>query len=281
MSGNSTSRGSDAPDHEAARTLREDLEALYSALNRREYVHPDPIEFLYAHSELRDREIVGLVAATLAYGRVRMILRSVAAVLDRMGPEPSRFVAATTPAELRRIYAGFRHRFATGDDIAAMLVGAAEIQRCSGTMGARFAELVRDEHETVLPALGSFVQELVDAGGGPSCHLLPSPERGSACKRFHLYLRWMVRKDAIDPGGWEGIPPSKLVVPLDVHMHRMALKLGFTRRRQADQRTALEVTGGLKLLSPDDPVKYDFAMTRLGIRGTGGVEVGLPRFEIR
>jgi len=96
--------------------------------------------------------------------------------------------------------------------------------------------------------------------------LLPCPEKGSACKRYHLYLRWMVRKDAVDPGGWDGISASKLIVPLDVHMHRICMGLGLTSRAQADLKTALEVTQRFRAIVPEDPVRYDFALTRTGIR---------------
>ncbi|MCP4693017.1 MAG: DUF2400 domain-containing protein, partial [Desulfobacterales bacterium] len=97
-------------------------------------------------------------------------------------------------------------------------------------------------------------------------HLVALPEKGSACKRMNLFLRWMVREDAVDPGGWEGVPASSLIIPLDTHMHRIGLGLNFTKRKQANMRTALEITEAFKALYPDDPVKFDFALTRLGIR---------------
>ncbi|MEJ2656586.1 MAG: DUF2400 family protein, partial [Desulfobacterales bacterium] len=97
-------------------------------------------------------------------------------------------------------------------------------------------------------------------------HLIALPQRGSACKRMNLLLRWMVRKDNVDPGGWRGVPWSKLIIPLDTHMHKIGLKLGFTKNRQANMRTALEITSGFRKIIPEDPVKYDFALTRFGIR---------------
>ncbi len=285
MSGNSASRdsgassgrpvGGDAGDLRDLARLGERLESLYAALNRREYVHPDPIEFLYDHEDPADREIVALVASALAYGRVEQINASVAAALARFGSTPARFVADASRTELERSFAGFKHRFATGDDLAAMLAGAGAIARCHGTLGARFAALVRDDDETVVPALTAFAAEL--GGEGGIGHLVPCPGRGSACKRFHLLLRWMVRKDAVDPGGWDGVDVAKLVVPLDVHMHRIALRLGLTKRRSADRRTALEVTRGFARFRPDDPVRYDFALTRLGIRKDVPLEYHLER----
>ena len=105
--------------------------------------------------------------------------------------------------------------------------------------------------------------------------MLPCPSRGSACKRLNLYMRWMVRRDDIDLGGWDRVPASKLVVPLDTHMHRIALAFGATRRKQANLRTALELTAAFRAIAPDDPVRYDFALTRFGIRSDMDVEAFL------
>ncbi|MCJ7774009.1 MAG: DUF2400 domain-containing protein, partial [Desulfobacterales bacterium] len=97
-------------------------------------------------------------------------------------------------------------------------------------------------------------------------HLVAHPQKGSACKRMNLFLRWMVRQDAVDPGGWDDVSPSKLVIPLDTHMYRIGLRLGFTTRKQMDMHTAIEITKGFQKVIPDDPVKYDFSLTRFGIR---------------
>ena len=248
------------------------LEELYARLNRREYVHPDPLEVLYDYEDPTDREVVGLVAASLAYGRVRSILNSVHRVLERM-PSPRRFVTETTAEEMRATFADFKHRFATGEQLAAMLLGIGSAIQRHGSLQACFRAGLRHEHESVVPALTAFVAELRLAAGGKDDHLLPRPERGSACKRLNLFLRWMVRRDAVDPGGWDGVPPAKLIVPLDVHMHRICRALGLTRREAADLRTAVEVTDAFKAFAPDDPVRYDFALTRLGIRPGPGADL--------
>ncbi len=246
---------------------RETLEGLYRKLNRREFVHPDPLEFLYRYDDPDDREVVGLIASTLAYGRVRQILRSVGNALERAGPHPAAFVRNSSPDSLRRAFEGFKHRFTTGEDLCSMLDGVRTVVDEHGTLGGFFSTLLQPEDETVLPALTTFVGSITAAVGEPfgTCPL-SAPERGSACKRLHLFLRWMVRRDDVDPGGWDAVPASKLIVPLDTHMHRLSLLLGLTDRRQANGRTALEVTSAFRGLSSDDPVKYDFALTRLGIR---------------
>ncbi len=247
------------------KSLKQRLDKLYAELNRREYVSPDPLQFLYDYDDPEDREIVGLIASSLAYGRVAQILRNVKAILDCM-TEPRKFVEVKTRAQMERAFAGFKHRFTTGAEMAALLAGARQAIKQHGSLGECFASLVEKNDADVRPALARFVAELNKGAEGNAPSLLPEPERGSACKRLHLYLRWMVRKDDVDPGGWECVAPSKLIVPLDTHMHRICSAIGLTNRKPADARTAREITDSFCKFSPDDPVRYDFAITRLGIR---------------
>ena len=132
--------------------------------------------------------------------------------------------------------------------------------------------------ETVLPALSVFVDRLRELSGGTDAvaSLLSSPEDGSACKRLNLYLRWMVRRDAVDPGPWTRVSQKLLVVPLDTHLFRIAARIRLTTRKQADLKTALEVTRRFALLRPDDPVRYDFCLTRLGINPACRALAGWP-----
>ena len=242
---------------------RADLERLYAQYNRRELVHPDPLEFLYQYNDLRDREVVGIIASSLAYGRVAQILKSVSAVLGRM-PSPAEFLRQATRRSLREAFVDFSHRFTTGEELSALLCGVKQVIEEHGSLHACFTRGLLGTAETIVPALSSFVDELV--AGGQHSSLLPCPTRGSACKRLNLFLRWMVRKDDVDPGGWDDVPASKLIVPLDTHMHRICRTLGLTSRGAADMRTAMEVTEAFRRFDPDDPVRYDFALTRLGIR---------------
>ncbi len=244
--------------------LKNRLDELYDRYNRRGFVHPDPLEFLYEYEDPADREVVGLVASSLAYGRVAQILKSVRAVLDRL-PSPARFIRDASRASLAKTFIGFKHRFASAEDLAALLYGAASLILDHGSLEAAFFSNFASRDDTVLPALTAFAARLQDAASHRS-HLLPCPSAGSACKRLHLYLRWMVREDAVDPGGWRSVPPSKLIVPLDVHMHRICARLGLTDRKHPDANTAIEVTRAFRAFAPVDPVRYDFALTRLGIR---------------
>jgi uncharacterized protein (TIGR02757 family) len=245
-------------------TYKKQLGELYQRCNRREFVHPDPLEFLYRYSDIRDREIVGLVASSLAYGNVRQILKSVQTVLDRMH-RPYEYLLATSQTELVGEFRDFKHRFTTGLELATMLWGVKRVLKHYGSLNACFSAGLESRHENVIPALSNFVKELSKVFDERPRSLLPSPDLGSACKRLHLFLRWMVRTDDVDPGGWDDVPRSRLLVPVDIHMHRIALALGFTGRKQANLRTALEITAAFRTIQPEDPVRYDFCLTRLGI----------------
>jgi uncharacterized protein (TIGR02757 family) len=246
---------------------RERLEELFSLYHRRELVHPDPLEFLYDYRGLRDREVVGLIAASLAYGRVAQILKSVSSVLERMDPSPSAFLLNSSLESLLSTFTNFKHRFTTGQDLAALLWGAKCLIEQYESLYACFTACFNDSDDSVLPALSAFVKKFnLSSPTNGKFSLMPSPDRGSACKRLNLFLRWMVRRDEVDPGVWSSVPASKLIVPLDTHMHRICFFLNLTKRKQADLRTALDITHAFRRIAPEDPVRYDFALTRLGIR---------------
>ncbi len=240
------------------------LEELYECFNRRRYVEPDPLQMVLEYQDPADREIVGLIAASLAFGNVKQILASIGRVLPALG-SPARYLAETAPRTIQRRFRDFRHRYASGADLAELLCGIQRVRAEHGSLEACFVLALHARDEDVVAALEDFTDAL-RVGPAARNFLLPHPARGSACKRLHLYLRWMVRRDAVDPGGWDRVAPSVLMVPLDTHMHRLACRMGLSQRRQADARTVREVTAGFRQWAPADPVRYDFALTRLGIR---------------
>lgn len=247
--------------------LRERLDVLYRHYTRASFVGLDPVRYPRRCATLEDREVAALLAAALAYGRVAQIARNLDDLFVRLGPSPSSCVMESTPKELRRRLTGFRHRWTTGEEIADLLAGLRGLRERYGSLEASFAAHATSGDETILPALSGWVRELCRDPRANS--LVSDPAHGSACKRMHLFLRWMVRSDAVDPGGWTQVSPGSLRVPVDVHMHRVGRALGFTKRKAADLRTAGEITAGFRALCPEDPVKYDFALTRPGILGGG------------
>ncbi len=240
------------------------LEEQYDKYNDRKYVHPDPLEFLYDYNDVKEREVAGLVAASLAYGQVKQILKSVSRVLNVLGANPSEFLIKTSPKELSHLFKDFKHRFTTGEEMARFLANTGHVIRKFGSLYECFESEYKKEKD--LPgAILNFSKEI--RLGDCDCYnsLMPMPAGKCAFKRVNLYLRWMVRKDNVDPGGWEGISTSKLIIPLDIHMHRVSMLHNLTDRKQADMNTAAQITNALKKYAPDDPVKYDFALTRPGI----------------
>ena len=241
------------------------FDGIYNQYNRRSFVHPDPLEFLYSYKDIRDREIAGLIASALAYGKVAQILKSVSFVLDRMGQSPYLFLQNFDKKFFLQRFEQFKYRFADGKNLAALLLGAKTVIDRFGSLNKCFVSGLSPDHENIFFAMTFFVGELTSSGNNPG-YLVAAPEKGSACKRMNLFLRWMVRKDRVDPGGWKGIDKSKLIVPIDTHMLKIGSMFGFTSRKGADIKTALEITKGFKMFSPKDPVKYDFSLTRFGIR---------------
>jgi uncharacterized protein (TIGR02757 family) len=255
--------------------LRRRLDALYEHYDQR-FVDPDPLQFVRAFDDHEDREVVGLIASALAYGNVTQIKRSIAAVLELLGPRPARALARLAPRQAARRLRAFRHRFNDGRDVACLLHFVRQMRE-SGSVESFFAAGPLQGSADVGPALASFAERTLALdhaglyGRGPLPpgagvrFFFPSPRDGSACKRLNLYLRWMVRRGGVDLGVWRTVDPAQLVVPLDAHIFNIARRVRLTRYRSAGWPMAVDITRRLRRLDPRDPVKYDFALHRMGL----------------
>ena len=261
-----------------ARELGPLLARLERDFDKRARLGFDPVELPRRHADPADQEVAGLFAAALAYGRADLFKPVLERVLAEMGPSPARFCEAFARAPRPGAFAGFRYRFNRAEDVAALAAAIGHLRLLHGSLGARFAALLGEEGGLLRPALARFARELREApparallarrGPRGLAHLLPDPALAGACKRWHLYLRWMVRgPDEIDLGAWPGVSRSALVVPLDTHVARIARHLGLTRREDMSWRTAEEITASLRRLDPDDPVRFDFVLCHLGMSG--------------
>jgi len=258
--------------------MHERFEEYYRAWNRREFVHPDPLEFVLRFQDPADQEVAGLIASGLAYGRVGSILKSLEKVFNVLS-HPSADLQSMGRKDLLEALVSFRHRWTTGEELAHFLGGIAVLRDEYGSLENCFLQGNREGDQDFIPALTGFVAKLRSASGRRDSSLLACPSLGSACKRMFLYLRWMVRRDEVDPGPWLKASAAQLIVPMDVHMHRVSFQLGLTSRKQADLKSALEVTGFFRELEPGDPVKYDFALTRPGIRSRLHPATGVDEFK--
>jgi uncharacterized protein (TIGR02757 family) len=254
------------------KNIRNILERLYKRYNRRELISPDPLQFLYRYSNPADIEIAGFMASALAYGRVEQIEKSLNNLFGRMGDSPYKFVT-NFDRNMRRKLKDFKHRFTTGDDISDLLMLFRTIISRCGSIEQYFARGYNPGDKNIIPALSKFCNSLLDlhavrhkrpATSGLK-YLLVSPDGGSACKRLNLFLRWMVRDDDVDTGLWKSIDKAGLIVPVDVHMSRLCKILGLYNRKTVSLPAAVEITESFAGIEPTDPVKYDFALSRIGI----------------
>lgn len=259
------------------KNLKDCLDKLYTAFDLK-FLSPDPLEFVHQFKKPEEREVVGLIASSLAYGRVDKILASIRSVLEKMGNKPYRFVVNFNPKTDTKIFDGFVHRFNTGKDIACLVYFAKQMIEESGSVGKFFLKGYSNADKSIKNALVSFSERVLSLAPSPIYgkqslpknagvrFFFPSPKDGSPCKRLNLYLRWMVRNgDKLDFGLWKDIPSNKLIIPLDTHIARISRNIGLTKRKSPDWKMAEEITENLKKLDPMDPVKYDFALCRLGI----------------
>lgn len=244
--------------------LHQHLIALRKRYNRPDYIHPDPLEFVHHYTAPRDQEIAGLFAALLAYGRVSQILKSIEKVLQPMGASPHDYLLHANTHRLESDFSAFQHRWTRGNDIIDLATGIQNLLHTHGSLENSFAQNLRPTDTDTIHPLSLWIHALNPDNTKNS--LLSDPAKGSACKRLHLYLRWMIRSDQVDPGPWKTISPALLVIPLDTHMFKVAKAFRMTKRKNPDGRAALDMTNTFKKMEPHDPLKFDFALTRLGIR---------------
>jgi uncharacterized protein (TIGR02757 family) len=242
------------------------LEDLYGRYNNPSWIHPDPLAIVLEYSDPADLETAGIICAALALGTVKAIMGACRSVLAILGPQPASGLAALGDEDLEGLLCGFRYRFFTARDLGSFLSGVRRLRRTYGSLETAFLSVMDPDEADYAGAASRFVQLLAAASPEPwKSNLFPDPERGSAAKRVFLYLRWMVRKDAVDPGPWTRVSPACLIIPLDTHMAAACRCLGLLVRPQTDLRAAREVTAAFRSMVPEDPVRYDFCMTRPGI----------------
>ena len=260
--------------------LKKTLDSLYHQYNCIDAA-TDPIQIVRRFGNPADREVVGFCAAALAFGRVASVLRSIERVLDVLGPAPAAFVRRFEPQRDGKPLSDFVHRWTRGSDLTALLWTMRTMLE-HGSIEAFFLKGYDRGAVDVAEALDSFsaralVTDLGAAYGRVPAkpgvqYFFPRPSSGSGCKRLNLFLRWMVRRDAVDLGVWTRVSPAQLVVPLDTHVIRVGRCLRLTRRMSPGWKMAAEITSALRTLDPDDPVKYDFSLCHLGMANGCGFD---------
>jgi uncharacterized protein (TIGR02757 family) len=245
--------------------LKDFLDSKVTKYNQLGFIKNDPIQIPHQFRKKQDIEIAGLFAAVLAWGQRKTIIQKSKELLNLMGNEPYRFLLTHKPHELRALD-NFKHRTFNSTDLLYFVEFLKHYYSAHDSLEDAF--IVPGSDPDVGRGLINFRRLFfsLDHPARTQKHI-STPERKSACKRINMYLRWMVRRDdkGVDFGLWKRISPSQLVCPCDLHVERVAKKLGLIGKTPMNWQTALELTRQLKKMDPDDPVKYDFALFGLGI----------------
>ena len=248
--------------------LRETLEYLYDKYNRPEFVETDPISVPHAFARLEDTEIAGFLAAAIAWGNRKVIVRNGRRMMEYLDNEPYDFVCNASPTELAGLQR-FVHRTFNGGDFTDFVMCLRGVCRKWGSVGEMFQSLYEQSGD-MAQVLSAVRREFfaTDHNRHSERHF-SSIDKGAACKRLNMYLRWFVRRDGrgVDFGAWTRIPMSALYLPLDVHSGNMGRALGLLGRKQNDWKATAEITASLREFDAEDPVRYDFSLFGAGIDG--------------
>ncbi len=255
--------------------LKEILDNLYRTYDFSERLLHDPVKFPHRYKDKRDIEVAAFIASALAYGRVTLFAPVIDRILAPMGKTPAVFIANFDPKKDAHRFDGIRYRFNSTEDIVCLIYALSAMLVKYGSVEKAFLESY--DGQAVSTAMSGMVSYALSLNKTPVYgqdinpsgfkQFFPSPEKGSSCKRMNLFLRWMVRSGDIDFGLWKGIFKNRLVIPLDTHIARISQCLGLTGRRSRDWKMAEEITESLRVLDPEDPLKYDFALCHQGIMG--------------
>lgn len=257
------------------------LDRLYDSFNHPESAF-DPIQVVRRYPRLDDREVIAFIAAGLAFGRVTSVVNSIETVCRVLGSAPADFVRRFDPARDGAPLLPLVHRWIRGRDLVALLWMLRQMLEQSGSLEAYYAEGHDPAAPDVTASLESFSERARQIDLRPAYGRVPKappvyfffsrPSSGGACKRLNLFLRWMVREDGVDPGGWKTPSPGQLVIPLDTHTIRTGKCLRLTTRVSPGWKMAVDITAALRAADPVDPVRYDFALCHLSMMGNCGFQ---------
>lgn len=261
------------------------LEQIVKKYNRRDYLDTDPVSIVHKIKGEKSRETAAFISSVFAFGNVKTIKATILKVLHPMGNNVYDFIkhyeklqhesllnSKKSQRSKLYLFQGIGHRFIKGNDISCLVNTLHFVLKEYGSIENLFMQYFTKENNLrkSLEVFTKNIREIYCRNNSDFCErtlrfMLPSPEKGSACKRMNLFLRWMVRKDEIDLGIWKGIKKNELIIPLDTHIARISKSLGFTKRKTLGWNMASEITENLKKFDPLDPLKYDFALTRIGM----------------
>ena len=245
------------------------LEGAVAQYNRPDFIAADPISIPHRFSSQADCEIAGLFAALFSWGQRPVIIKKSLELMHRMDNAPADFVRNYADADLKQLL-GFVHRTFQETDLLYLMDFLQQHYRNNSSLEDAFlTEHPNSGREVGFYRLKHFHETVFSSDYAPlrTRKHVPTPARGSSCKRLNMYLRWMVRRDGagVDFGYWKRISPSDLIMPMDLHVQRIATRLGLMQTEKSDWNSAVALTNVLKEFDPIDPVKYDFALFGMGV----------------
>jgi len=250
--------------------IKKILDQKVKQYNQKSFIEKDPICIPHLFQKQQDIEIAAFFAAIFAWGNRTTIINKSKELMQKMDNAPHVFCLTHQPKDLKRLF-GFKHRtFNDTDLLYCITFLKTHYQNNDSLETAFFKDYQTGKRikniEEALQNFQSYFMSMEDAPQRTRKHI-SSPAAGSTCKRLNMFLRWMIRKDhtGVDFGIWKSIAPSELIIPIDVHVARIARTLGILNRPQTDWQAALELTEYCRTLDSKDPVKYDFALFSLGV----------------
>ncbi|MCU0332048.1 MAG: TIGR02757 family protein [Ignavibacteriaceae bacterium] len=235
-------------------------------------IEPDPLQFPHLFKDEKDIEVMAFIASVFAYGNVKQIINSLNKFLLVCDNKPYRYIRNFNKQKSSQ-QLSLTHRFYSSRDVIQLFellnLAYKEFGSLKNIFLSGYIETDTNVKNAVTNFSNYFLQKAKKDFGKMSRGLIfmfPLPEKGSACKRMNLFLRWMVRKDELDFGLWKEIPTSKLIIPVDTHIARICKELKLTKRKNVSWNMAEEITNNLKKYDSNDPVKYDFALCHIGMR---------------
>lgn len=248
--------------------LKERLDEAVEKFNQPQFIENDPILIPHRFSKLQDIEIIGFWTSMLAWGNRKTIINNANRLIELMDGAPYDFITNHEEKD-RAKFSDFKHRTFQYTDTLYFLTFFQDFYAKNKSLETGFSQFVKADDVNIENGLKGFHElffSLEDAPKRTRKHVA-TPIRKSTCKRLNMFLRWMVRPNdtGVDLGLWNDIKTSQLLIPLDVHVDRIARRFNLIERKQTDWKTVLELTNALKAFDPNDPVKYDFALFGIGI----------------
>ena len=243
-----------------------ELDNLVSKYENESFIKDDPIQFIHRGKYKEDSELSGFIASLFAYGNRKMFINKLEDLFKRADNDIANYVKNGDFKNLK----GLEYRFSKDYDIIPIFEILHELYTQSKGLEELFAysfleDRGKDYDRFLQSVVDYFYSRAPKNAGQGFYHMIPNPKNGGAMKRMNMFLRWMVRKSAVDLGIWKFMKPKDLYIPLDVHVARQSRKMGLLNRKSNDYKAVRELTFKLKELCPDDPIKYDFAMFAFGV----------------